>query len=1150
MFQIYKIILNIFLLLGSTYMIAQNGDPSILPNITPPSPESFMYTQYGKNSISEFNGKVNLSIPIYNFTSGNLNLPITLNYSGAGVKVNDISTWTGINWNLITGGVINRTINDSADESNQTTRKFINYNDLITNVTSNCQPNSQEYINIMEYNDVFYDTEIDEWSFNFNGYSGSFYFDENFNPIYIENEKEIKIEVVGNGITNLEKFRDSSTFLITTADGIQYYFGGVDCEQTMLFSGHRGASSLHNTTFYLNKIIHPIKGDIILEYYTDQAALIHYSRTYQMSTTGGGITEYSIPAYTSILTTNQINNPKFLKKIKSTQSNEEIVFNITTFNNHNYLASLQNIEIYNSNTLLKKIDFTYTYPLNVSNTWGVGTDLATRFFLKKIEFNTNSSNNANKEVYQFDYESPDLMPSRLSPSQDILGYFNNKPNSTTIPKPSYFRNVDSDSFGDLTPDFNFAKRGSLSKVTYPTGGYSVFEYEPIKAKKKIFNDYTLSVIGGSIATIPGDNGLSEEVVSFQGVYEDQTVVIKIQTGISEVEGVDSEMVYQSFHNSRAELKIIDVTASTAPIVIKKSLGMFSQNALLVPFDFKKNHQYQIELKLINVASNSYSTYISANAEFQIFNGFEVVNGFGVRVKNQKDYANDDSFSNYKRYYYKNINSLNDNFYALSEINLFPKFTFTFDNNPENFFGYYLNIFSQPSGILSNTSLIETFDVVTISEGGDNFENGGTEKFFLKDLNEGNTKIQVEYDGCWVDWEVVDHPINCGLGRDKKTGVTLVREKAYTDEKTKLDYFNGKLIMERNFINKNNSLYKNKEVFYNYSIIRKLLNNAVNFIGRDLFEINVGLHFCPENPEVPIRGLGEFFMAYYFIETFDVKLNNVVSKEYIEPIPLNLNIPLFTGVDQSITEDYFSHDLTFKKIITTQNYEYGTLRGLPTVVTTNTSDSSVVNKTVNTYLNTASSLSGIPGNQTTMYTNLISQNRVGSPVQVQQFKNAELLSTQRTLFNDFTVNSLSKILPEKIQVNKGEQPLEDKAIFYNYDEHFNPVVIGNKDAPKTRYMFNTEGLVVAKIENYTGTSTTFPLITGNIDNTSCSLQTEYPNSDVTVFKYNLITKKIIQTTDARCQNTFYEYDDLQRLKLIKDHDGNIVKEFDQQFKPQD
>jgi hypothetical protein len=329
------------------------------------------------------------------------------------------------------------------------------------------------------------------------------------------------------------------------------------------------------------------------------------------------------------------------------------------------------------------------------------------------------------------------------------------------------------------------------------------------------------------------------------------------------------------------------------------------------------------------------------------------------------------------------------------------------------------------------------------------------------------------------------------------------------------------------------------------------------------------NYCPSNPNYFLNPLSQYYFGYYFTRVLSLNQMKSTTINYIEPIPMSNYAEFdkpFTDVlflnenyDPNYTISLVDYNLEqlqleapYKKIITTQSFEYGTLKGLPTVITTNTSDTTLMNKTVNTYVDTASTLLNLPNGQSSLYTSLLAQNRVGSPIQVQQFKDNELLSTQRTLYNNFTANSITKILPEKIQISKGDlttNPLEDKAIFYNYDAQFNPVVMGYAEASKTRYVYNTEGLVVAKIENYTGTATSFPLITGNIDNANCALQTQNPNAIVTVYTYNLNTKKVVQITDSRCQNTFYEYNNLQQLQFIKDHDGNIVKEFDQQFKPQ-
>lgn len=1119
----YRNYLIILVLFFKTISYAQNttnttGDNSFLPNITPPSPQSFQFTEFGKNAINEFSGKINISIPIYNYTAGNLSLPISLNYSGAGVKVNDISPNTGINWTLTTGGVINRIVNDGPDEALfPTSRQFINYNSLITDAKENCRPLSQYYIELARHNEI-YDTEIDIWAFNFSGYSGKFYFDQNFNPVYIENENEIKIEIVGTGTTNAEKIRNNNTFLITTPDGVKYFFGGNACEATNVFSGHRGVSQVANTSFYLYKIQHPVSGEIIIEYQTDQPALLNYGKSYKLSSQCGPITAYSIPYYQVINSKNQISNPRFIKKITNTLTIEEVNFNYDFYNNVDYLASLNNIEIKSNNTLLKKVNFTYLFPMNIESAWQAPFLDPTRFFLQKLEiFNGTSSDTSKNEVYKFDYEDPDHMPKRLSPKQDLLGYFNNKNNQTTIPKPAYFGNVNSTSFGDLNPDFNYSKKGSLTKITYPTGGFSLFEYEPMPAKKEKYKTYT-SDLGGF--PVPGYNS-SGDYVDFLPVFKTQTVPI---TFFLTSENPEAN------HFCQASLKVTDLTDLIAtPIIFSKSLG-YNPTPRNYDFTFLQGHRYKIEI----LPNANQSCDIEANFSVTLFDGFEPIEGFGIRLKSQRDFPNnDDSFSNYKRYYYKNSNALNDDLYNLNLISFNPKYSFVKTNC--DLLGYSIDIYSEAADIYSNKNFFETFDVVTTSYGGDNFENGGTEKYFYKQINENNNKIVVTNDGCWG--ALYGGGINCGPPIDIPTGITFVRNASYTNEVTDLSQFNGKLLLERNFIKKNHEIFKNKETIYSYNLERKHLNNAISFIGRSILDINTPLNFCPGSPNVPISALSDFLMAYYFVETFDYKLNSIKTKNYIDPVPLNQNVAYFTGSEQDLTVDYELHDLNFKKITTTQTFEYGTLKGLPTKITTDTSTGET-NSTVNTYVNQSNTLTGLSAAQSAAYNNLFASNRVAAPIEVAQFRNSDLLSKQRTVFKEFSNNH---VLPETIQTALGVNPLEVRAIFEEYDDNGNPTLVHLKDGTKTKYIYNSNNQVVAKIENFTGNAI-------NIPAEPCQIITNLPNSLVTLYTYDNDTQLLTQVTDSNCRKTTYVYDELHRLKQIIDHDGNILKEFDNNYRP--
>ncbi|REC41133.1 sugar-binding protein, partial [Chryseobacterium pennipullorum] len=95
-----------------------------------------------------------------------------------------------------------------------------------------------------------------------------------------------------------------------------------------------------------------------------------------------------------------------------------------------------------------------------------------RLFLNSINSLTKSKD------YKFEYIQPNLFPARLSFSQDHWGYFNGKSNTNILPKNLHY--LDNISYGgaDREPDHTKSVYGVLSKVIYPTKGYTLIEYEP------------------------------------------------------------------------------------------------------------------------------------------------------------------------------------------------------------------------------------------------------------------------------------------------------------------------------------------------------------------------------------------------------------------------------------------------------------------------------------------------------------------------------------------------------------------------------------------------------------------------------------------------------------------------------------------------
>src|SRR5215813_3420602 len=87
------------LLLISTITFSQTNDPK-LPNILPASPEASAITKNGQMSVGMFSGIAQAAIPLYEIKMKGFSLPIGLNYSGNGLKVDEIPSRVGLGWIL------------------------------------------------------------------------------------------------------------------------------------------------------------------------------------------------------------------------------------------------------------------------------------------------------------------------------------------------------------------------------------------------------------------------------------------------------------------------------------------------------------------------------------------------------------------------------------------------------------------------------------------------------------------------------------------------------------------------------------------------------------------------------------------------------------------------------------------------------------------------------------------------------------------------------------------------------------------------------------------------------------------------------------------------------------------------------------------
>jgi YD repeat-containing protein len=384
-------------------------------------------------NIDLFRGKNNITIPIYNFNSRHLSLPISLVYSpvdivserwGSNIAVPTTPLsereyhpgWTGLGWNLTAGGVISRTINGEPDESEGNTTNHIPPGNLFNS--------DSEFNPIKNQTDISrYEAGEDEFSFNFCGYTGTF--------MYYRGEWKIFSDV-NLSVVHIIDSGSITGFTVTAPDGITYTFGGSTATEYTTFSS---GSPRVSTSWFLTQIKSPEGDQINLTYETGNGHYRYITKQCTVESKAENDSHFSIVNVSP--TNDQIANfeifniiePVYLTNISSTSSPISMKFSKSdatelkypgeTDNSHWY--KLDKIELLNNLVSFKKFDLTYneqsTQPLE----------------LKSVQESSIST---------------DGLSTQLPPYQ--FGYIAH--NDMTAPS-------------------------VLNKITYPTGGFSSFEFE-------------------------------------------------------------------------------------------------------------------------------------------------------------------------------------------------------------------------------------------------------------------------------------------------------------------------------------------------------------------------------------------------------------------------------------------------------------------------------------------------------------------------------------------------------------------------------------------------------------------------------------------------------------------------------------------------
>jgi len=493
-----KYIYSIFFFISSLILNAQNSTP--YTNVIPPNPDAASLAKYADYPVDLSTGVVQVNIPVWEIKCGNISVPISLSYHGSGIPVAETPSYVGLGWTLNAGGAITRTIRGCADDGMSKRNAYTSseISGLLTDyaVFPNYPENTVEYGNPSKYREAAAgkrDLEPDLFCYNFCNTSGIFVFD--FNGVsHLIPKKNINIERI---LSTSSPSRIIS-LRITTDDGFKYYFEALEKtlqntktetrinDGSSLQTGSMISNSLNtsefNSAWFLTKIEAPNSSKNIVFEYDDINIENSYpvSETYKEFLQCNGTPNYAQKGLWETTQTTATIYGKRLRKITSTDQSIEFIRGDYRFDLKGDQVLDKIIIRNNKSEILKQFKLSYNYfseggMTSPGTSANANTVANTKMRLSLKSIQEIDKNNLALPAQTFDYENSVWLPDRLtSKAQDHWGYFNGKLQNTTL-IPNLNTTINLYSIRDVSE--NNLKAGSLTRITYPTGGFTQFIYE-------------------------------------------------------------------------------------------------------------------------------------------------------------------------------------------------------------------------------------------------------------------------------------------------------------------------------------------------------------------------------------------------------------------------------------------------------------------------------------------------------------------------------------------------------------------------------------------------------------------------------------------------------------------------------------------------
>lgn len=506
--------------------LGSNAQSTYSSVLIPSSPAASSLAQAGDMPINLYEGRPEITVPLYSIKTRTLSSNISLKYIGGnGIKVQAISGPAGLGWALSAGGVITRTVRGLPDEHAEYGYCMTNKAGIQADLSSSTFRNS--------LNDLVENNDLEPDVFN-SSFGGRIVFNYAKQPMFTNDQGYI---IKKNGL-----FSSDSTWEIVDTKGIRYLFGKSTNEREHTISSVNGISEEQHfiSSWYLSEIISPdgevfkfsyVRGDISFTSYVSESKIITH--------------------YTQLRSNNvnvQVWDPVYLQQISS--PNAKLTFTYRDRWDNPGQKSIEKIVVINASGGINS-----AFRFRTGYFSDGGSNLYARPKLLAVE-QLDTTQQKYIKIAGFNYFEQELLPDKNSPQYDHWGYYNNNTTGKRFVSDGAIRSA----------DLNKCKAGVLTSIDWPNGGRTEYDYELNTYRKYNIDRQGAGLRVKKIRQIDGGNAIES---SYSYLNADNTSSGLLQTRFNPDSGYVSKSTYSYSFNAGGS--IIDASGA---IEVENNLPIF------------------------------------------------------------------------------------------------------------------------------------------------------------------------------------------------------------------------------------------------------------------------------------------------------------------------------------------------------------------------------------------------------------------------------------------------------------------------------------------------------------------------------------------------------------------------------------------------